>query len=102
MEKDLKGDGIRKGCTECHYALLKAAELLEGIGGKQAMIKIKDTCRHCKSKQTIEIGKKGYIEVYKTILLVLIAFTSILSIWRITGLDQKFAYLINTYDFIAK
>lgn len=88
----------RKGCLECAKALIKAAEFMAGIGGKEIIVNIHDTCRHCGNKQTIEIGKKTYIEVYKTIALYVIIIVSITSLFIGLKLNTQFAYLLNSYD----
>lgn len=96
MAKQSKNLGVRKACENCHKTLIKAADIKDSGADK---ILIKDTCRHCKVPMTIEIGKKTYIEVYKTILALLLAATSIISLWKVTGLNTKFALLIDTYGF---
>lgn len=84
-----------KHCPECRRVLIKAADLV-GIRGS-----FETKCANCKNLIKVQVGQRTYINVFKVIMVVTLAVTT-LQIFILKSIGENLAYLINNYVPIIK
>lgn len=79
-------------CPECKKTLIAAIELVGHATFKQNI-----KCAYCGTKISVEVGQKPYVEVSKLITIIILGIISAYQLILVSGLPQKFAYLLSAY-----